>query len=67
MKLPELIEALQGIHSEIGSHPKLDGAVDVELEGEEDFVIDRVEPLTTCGCGCWYGANIVIRRINDDV
>lgn len=64
MKLPELIEALQKIQADTGSHPKLDGEIEVET-GDEDFIIEKVEPVTLGGCGCWIGARLVLKRYTD--
>lgn len=61
MNIRELIEALQNIEQEIGSHPDIDGRVDIDTE-DHSFHVESVEPLMVGGCGCWYGAQINIKR-----
>jgi hypothetical protein len=61
MSLRELIEVLQSIEKEIGSHPGIDGRVSIDTE-DHSYHIESVEPLMAVGCGCWYGAQINIKR-----
>jgi hypothetical protein len=66
MKLTEFITQLQAIASQMGSHPKLDDALDfyIERDGEIiDLEILEIDSKRTIGCNCWYGASIELKEL----
>ncbi len=66
MKLSELIKKLQSIEIEMGSHPTLDDSLSICTEDIEFDIVDIV-PQMTSGCGCWHGAMIEIKKMDDSL
>jgi hypothetical protein len=66
MKLTELIEKLQVIASQMGSHPKLDDELMFYMERGDEVVelgIVEIDSLRAMGCNCWYGASIELKEL----
>jgi hypothetical protein len=61
-----LIDTLTSIREEFGSHPKLEGRLNFVVERPEGedlyFELSRVDVDTTIGCGCWIGADIILKE-----
>jgi hypothetical protein len=69
VKLSELISQLQSIHREIGSHPSLDDSLSIFVQRDDDLEemeIVEIDAKQVMGCGCFYGADIILRSKTTD-
>jgi hypothetical protein len=62
MKIPELIEKLQWIQGETGSHPNIDGQISFFL-GDQELEIEEIETVHTIGCNCVVGATVEFKKL----
>jgi hypothetical protein len=64
VNIAELIERLQAIQREVGSHPTLDGRLRFCIDDDDETELELlgIEPLLVPGCNCWHGAELRLRQ-----
>lgn len=64
--LEDLVNIIHEINKEVGSgppHETIKNIVEVrDIDTDEHFIIEAINPIENLGCGCWLGAEILIKK-----